>query len=94
MPHIFDNIEQKLLPTLCEALKVSQRADFCVGYFNLTGWKRVDSFIKNWAGGENQCFRLLIGMQKLPQEELRDAKRLLKEKDGLDNHMALRLKKS
>lgn len=93
MPHIFDNIEQKLLPTLCEALKVSQHADFCVGYFNLTGWKQVDSFIENWAGGENQCCRLLIGMQKLPQEELRDAKRLLKEKDGLDNQTALRLKK-
>jgi superfamily II DNA or RNA helicase len=93
MPRIFDNIELELLPALRETLVVSNRADFCVGYFNLRGWKALDSYIEQWPGGEGQCCRLLVGMQRLPQEELREALRVTDAEATLDNQSALRLKK-
>jgi len=93
MPRIFDNIEQSLLPALRDTLGVADRADFCVGYFNLRGWKQIDSYIDRWAGGDGQCCRLLVGMQRLPQDELRDAFSVLKSDGSIDNQTALRLKR-
>jgi phospholipase D-like protein len=93
MPRIFDNIEQSLLPALRETLQVADHADFCVGDFNLRGWKQLDSYIEKWTGGEGRCCRLLVGMQRLPQEDLRAALSLIKQETGIDNAEALRLKK-
>src|SRR5438445_514659 len=92
MPRIFDNIEQSLLPALQETLTVSVRADFCVGYFNLRGWKQLDCHTEKWSGGDGQCCRLLVGMQRLPEEQLRTALSLIKSDEAIDNQTAVRLK--
>src|SRR5229473_7276264 len=93
MPRIFDNIELKLLPTLKDTLEVAERADFCVGYFNLRGWKQIDSYIEKWPGMDGHCCRLLVGMQKLPEDELRAALSITETEEGIDNQTASRLKK-
>lgn len=93
MPRIFDNIEKQLLTALRETLNVADHADFCVGYFNLRGWKQLDSYIEKWSGGKDNCCRLLVGMQRLPQEELISALSLVKANKEIDQQTALRIKK-
>ena len=72
-------------------MEVSDQADFCVGYFNLRGWRTIDEYVEKWDGGDGHCCRLLVGMQRLPHEELRIARNLNEEQ--LDNQTALRLKR-
>jgi superfamily II DNA or RNA helicase len=93
MPRIFDNIDQDLLPALQQTMEVTDHADFCVGYFNLRGWKQLDRFVQRWSGGEGHCCRLLVGMHRPPMEELRAAMGLAHGDADIDNQTALRLKK-
>jgi len=94
MPRVFDNINLQLLSSLQNSLTNSNRADFCVGYFNLRGWKQLASHIEPWQGGEGNCCRLLVGMLRPPHEELRSTMSLNQGISELDNQTALTLKKS
>ena len=93
MPQVFDNIDKHLLTALSEAMGLSERSDFCVGYFNLRGWRQIDSLVEKWAGGDGHCCRLLVGMQQLPQDQLRAAMGLVKGEEQIDQATALRLKR-
>src|SRR5579871_3175869 len=93
MPKIFDNIELQFLPALEEMLGTSHRADFCVGYFNLRGWRRLGDVVEERFTGEgDSTCRLLIGMQSLPDEEVHRAYSLL-ESEGIDASKAIQHKK-
>ena len=93
MPRIFDNLVlgSSLLPALQETLTLSSRADFCVGYFNLRGWGGLAPYVDGWSNDEGPC-RVLIGMQRLPHEELREAFSLLDNPSSIDNQTAHRLR--
>jgi len=72
---------------------LSERADFCVGYFNLRGWKQIDSLVEHWVGGDGNCCRLLVGMQQMPQDQLKSAMGFLKSDDRIDQATAIVLKR-
>ena len=93
MPRIFDNLapDSSLLPALRETLKLSSRADFCVGYFNLRGWGGLAPHVDDWSDDEGPC-RVLVGMQRLPHDELREARSLVDRPSGMDNQTAHRLR--
>lgn len=94
MPRIFDNIDQSLLPALTQTLLVSERADFCVGYFNLRGWKQIDCHIEKWAGGEGHACRLLVGMHQSPDHSLREKLSAAYSQEAIDNAKVIELKKA
>ncbi|WP_201792073.1 helicase-related protein [Sphingopyxis bauzanensis] len=93
LPRIFDNIDNALLPELNKVLSVSERADFCVGYFNLRGWRKIDQHIEGWSDQDGNACRLLVGMHKSPEKGLREKLATAFHDDGIDNARALELKK-
>ncbi len=94
MPRIFDNIEERLLPALQSAMQRAYRADFCVGYLNLRGWRLLAPYVDPWAGGAERSCRLLIGMQRLPDEQLRLALTGTDPLDRISNRVASQLKRA
>lgn len=92
MSSIYDNIEQHFLPELQHYLQQAYRADFCVGYFNLRGWQTIDTYIEQFKGGEGQACRLLVGMHRLPSDELKQALAIGVEPKRIDQGQAIRLK--
>lgn len=93
MPRIFDNIDRSLLPALSETLKGSERADFCVGYFNLRGWRQIDRYINDWSGIDGNACRLLVGMHQSPDRSIREKLSAVYREDSIDNAKVIELKK-
>jgi superfamily II DNA or RNA helicase len=99
MPKIYDNIENHLTKGLNETLSVSIRTDLCVGYFNLRGWREIGDKVDNLCGekiaenGEDvhRCCRLLVGMQKMPIDIIKD--HFNHDEHTIDQTEALKLKK-
>ena len=91
MPRIFDNSKQPLLDGLKQTFSTAHRADFCVGYFNLRGWRELGPHLDGWPGGEDHCCRLMIGMQGRPEEVIRQIYRLNREEQGIDQGQVKRL---
>jgi superfamily II DNA or RNA helicase len=92
VPRIFDNIDLRLLPALRDSLAVAHRADFCVGYFNLRGWRTIGDSIEELEGGEGKSCRVLVGMTRLPEDDLRQLLSLGADDGAIDNARALQLK--
>jgi len=93
MPRIFDNIDKSLITALQNSLSKAYRADFCVGYFNLRGWKQIDSQVANFDGTEGRQCRLLVGMALSDERELRRALSAVPPK-RMDQGKMVRLKKA
>jgi len=93
MPTIYDNIEQHLLDTLRLTLQDAGSADCCVGYFNLCGWGRLaDIVAARFDGCDDRCMRVLVGMHRAPEEEMRQAQRVAGKAAALDGPTAARLR--
>ena len=73
MPKVIDNIELRLIDELRQMLEVSFGADFCVGYFHLRGWRKIADLIEQFKGHDDRLTRVLVGMTRLPEEELRES---------------------
>jgi len=101
MPRIYDNIENKLKEGLNKTLENAKRADFCIGYFNLRGWRQLYQQVDNLSGDylpeeydddtKYHC-RVLIGMQRQPVQILED-NFSTDERSALDNSKAIEFKK-
>lgn len=81
MARIYDNIDIKFEQALRDIMESPsvKRVDFCVGYFNLRGWKLVVNQVNNLPGdyvdeqGDNvlRTCRLLIGMHSHHEDYIR-----------------------
>ena len=83
-----------LLPALRETLQVCDRADFCVGYFNLRGWK-ADRFraSSRWSGGTAIAAGCSSGCSARLRKIFDEILSFSKHDDGIDNQTRHPLKK-
>jgi superfamily II DNA or RNA helicase len=66
-----------------------------VGYFNLRGWQGLEAEIEQFMAGEGQNCRLLVGMQKPPNDELKRSLAITRRADQrMSNEQANALRKA
>ena len=94
MPLIFDNIQLTLVDGLRAVLPEAEACSFCVGYLNLRGWGQLADFVEHLPGSdENHACRLLVGMHRAPEEEMKALSGLRRGADLLDGPSLARLKR-
>ncbi len=72
MPQIYDNIKSPLVEGLRRLLPEAVACSFCVGYLNLRGWEQLADSIEHLGGPDEQhACRILVGMHRPPDEEMR-----------------------
>ena len=99
MPTIYDNIEKKFADGVYSHIDNAKRVDYCVGYFNIRGWKTVCNKIDNLEGmevkengkGVLRYCRLLVGMTKNPFDSI--VEELNPDYVFVDNERAAKLKR-
>lgn len=105
MSIIYDNIEKKFEQGLHDILTGAgaTRADFCIGYFNLRGWKLVADEVDRLPGetvweqdGTVEVFRicrLLVGMQRPALDLVREMYAVFPERNKADSQAVRRWKR-
>ena len=94
MPQIFDNIQLPLIDGLRAVLPEAGACSFCVGYLNLRGWGQLADIVERLPGGEeSHACRLLVGMHRAPEEEMKVLSGLRRGTDTLDGPSLARLKR-
>jgi hypothetical protein len=85
MPHIFDNIDLHLADGLRNVLPGASACSFCVGYLNLRGWGQLADQIERLPGGsEDRACRLLVGMHRAPEDDMKLLQRARRADDLLN----------
>ena len=76
MYQVVDNVRRTMGEALQQALPQAQRADFCIGYITLGGWREIQPMLTNWPAGRGPC-RVLVGMDR--PEDRQQLQKLLQE---------------
>lgn len=84
MPTIFDNVERNLRDELRQVMADAVAGDFCVGYFNPRGWGQLADLVDGLPGNDESCCRVVVGMHRPPEEEMRAAYGAIREDKPLD----------
>ncbi len=92
MPHIFDNVNTKLVDGLRAVLAEAEACWFCVGYLNLRGWSNLSDRIERLEGKVDSQCRLLVGMHRAPEEEMLLLQSVRRLGTGLDGPALAQLK--
>jgi hypothetical protein len=95
VPQIFDNIELKLFKGLRTVLPGARSCSFCIGYLNLRGWGQLADLVEDLPGGEEtRACRLLVGMHRPPEEDMKALQSLRRNTQAIDGPTLARLKRS